>query len=112
MPQFKAPLRDIRFLVHDVYRFAEHYAAHGHEEIGADLIDPVLDEAARFCENVLDPTRVEGDEIGTKLADGKVEISPDGEFDEIRVLLPADEKQMFIRLKAADHPYTPPPSQS
>ena len=45
-------------------------------------------------------------------ADGKVEISPDGEFDEIRVLLPADEKQMFIRLKAADHPYTPPPSQS
>lgn len=76
MPQFKAPLRDIRFLVHDVYRFAEHYAAHGHEEIGADLIDPVLDEAARFCENVLDPTRVDGDEIGTKLVDGKVVTPP------------------------------------
>ena len=86
MPQFKAPLRDIRFLVHDVYRFAKHYAAHGHEEIGADLIDPVLDEAARFCENVLDPTRVEGDEIGTKLADGKVVTPPSykGAFQALR----------------------------
>ena len=86
MPQFKAPLRDIRFLVHDVYRFAEHYAAHGHEEIGADLIDPVLDEAARFCENVLDPTRVHGDEIGTKLVDGKVVTPPSykGAFQSLR----------------------------
>ncbi|MCB1837422.1 MAG: acyl-CoA dehydrogenase C-terminal domain-containing protein [Alcanivoracaceae bacterium] len=86
MPQFKAPLRDIRFLVHDVYRFAEHYAAHGHEEIGADLIDPVLDEAARFCENVLDPTRVDGDEIGTKLVDGKVVTPPSykGAFQALR----------------------------
>lgn len=86
MPQFKAPLRDIRFLVHDVYRFAEHYAAHGHDEIGVDLIDPVLDEAARFCENVLDPTRVDGDEIGTKLVDGKVVTPPSykGAFQALR----------------------------
>ena len=76
MPQFKAPLRDIRFLVHDVYDFAAHYAQHGHEEIGQDLIDPVLEEAARFCENVLDPTRVEGDEIGSKLVDGHVITPP------------------------------------
>lgn len=76
MPQFKAPLRDIRFLVHDVYDFATHYAAHGHEEIGRDLIDPVLEEAVRFCENVLDPTRVEGDEVGSKLVNGEVVTPP------------------------------------
>lgn len=76
MPQFKAPLRDIRFLVHDLYDFAGHYAVNGHDEIGADLIDPVLEEAARFCENVLDPTRVEGDEIGSKLVDGQVITPP------------------------------------
>ena len=76
MPQFKAPLRDIRFLVHDLYDFSSHYAAHGHEEVGRDLIDPVLEEAARFCENVLDPTRVEGDEIGSKLVDGQVITPP------------------------------------
>lgn len=76
MPQFKAPLRDIRFLVHDVYGFAEHYAENGHAEIDNDLIDPVLEEAARFCENVLDGTRVEGDEVGTKLVDGCVVTPP------------------------------------
>lgn len=76
MPEYKAPLRDIRFLVHDVLDFPGHYARHGHAEISADLIDPVLEEAARFCEGVLAPTRRDGDEIGTHLVDGKV-ITPD-----------------------------------
>ncbi|MBQ0753815.1 MAG: acyl-CoA dehydrogenase C-terminal domain-containing protein [Gammaproteobacteria bacterium] len=76
MPQFKAPLRDIRFLVHDVYGFAKHYAENGHDEIDNDLIDPVLEEAARFCENVLDGTRVEGDDVGSKLVDGNVITPP------------------------------------
>lgn len=76
MPEYKAPLRDIRFLVHQVLNFPEHYARHGYDEVTADLIDPVLDEAARFGEQVLDPGRREGDEQGTHLRDGKV-ITPD-----------------------------------
>lgn len=76
MPQYKAPLREIRFLVHNVLDFPAHYAASGHAEIGADLIDPVLEEAARFCENVLAPTYRDGDEIGTHLVDGRVK-TPD-----------------------------------
>lgn len=76
MPEYKAPLRDIRFLVHDVWKFAEHYAEHGYQDVTADLIDPVLEEAARYCENVLAPTCRDGDEIGTHLRDGQV-ITPD-----------------------------------
>ena len=76
MPQYKAPLREIRFLVHNVLDFPAHYAASGHAEIGADLIDPVLEEAARFCENVLAPTYRDGDEIGTHLVNGRVK-TPD-----------------------------------
>ena len=76
MPQYKAPLREIRFLVHNVLDFPAHYAASGHAEIGADLIDPVLEEAARFCENVLAPTYRDGDEIGTHLVNGRV-VTPD-----------------------------------
>jgi hypothetical protein len=72
MPEYKAPLRDIRFLVHDVWRFAEHYAAHGYADVTDDLIDPVLEEAARYCENVLAPTRRDGDETGSHLRDGQV----------------------------------------
>ncbi|MCC1497982.1 acyl-CoA dehydrogenase C-terminal domain-containing protein [Alcanivorax sp. 1008] len=76
MPQYKAPLREIRFLVHNVLDFPAHYAASGHAEVGADLIDPVLEEAARFCENVLAPSYRDGDEIGTHLVDGRVK-TPD-----------------------------------
>ena len=76
MPEYKAPLRDIRFLVHDVLDFSGHYARHGYPDISRDLIDPVLEEAARFCEGVLAPTRRDGDEIGTHLEDGAV-ITPD-----------------------------------
>ena len=72
MPQYKAPLRDIRFLVHNVLDFPGHYRACGHAEVGADLIDPVLEEAARFCENVLAPTYRDGDETGTHMVNGRV----------------------------------------
>jgi alkylation response protein AidB-like acyl-CoA dehydrogenase len=73
MPQYKAPLRDIRFLVHDVLDFPGHYAANGYADVGADLIDPVLDEAARFCEHALAPTYRDGDETGTHMVDGRVQ---------------------------------------
>lgn len=77
MPEYKAPLRDIHFLVHDVYDYPAHYQQHGFAEVTADLINPVLEEAARFAENVLAPTRAEGDEVGTKLVDGEV-VTPPG----------------------------------
>ena len=76
MPQYKAPLRDIRFLVHNVLDFPTHYRVCGHAEVGADLIDPVLEEAARFCENVLAPTYRDGDETGTHMVNGRV-VTPD-----------------------------------
>ena len=76
MPQYKAPLRDIRFLVHDVLDFPGHYAACGQPDLGADLIDPVLEEAAKFCENVLAPTYRDGDETGTHLVNGRV-VTPE-----------------------------------
>jgi alkylation response protein AidB-like acyl-CoA dehydrogenase len=77
MPDYKAPLRDIRFLVHNVLDYPAHYQALGFEDVTADIIDPVLEEGARFTENVLNPTRVEGDQVGSKLVDGGV-ITPPG----------------------------------
>jgi len=40
------------------------------------LIDPVLEEAARFCENILAPTYRDGDETGTHMMNGRV-VTPD-----------------------------------
>ena len=52
MPHYKAPLRDMRFLLHEVFDIESHYRDNGFDEVTADLIDAVLQEGAKFCEEV------------------------------------------------------------
>jgi len=79
-------LRDIRFLVHDVFDFAGHYAGLGQrpgsggapvEAPDRAFIDAVIDEAHRFAEQELAPLMRSGDEQGCRLENGRV-ITPDG----------------------------------
>ena len=72
-------LKDIRFLVHDVFDFAGHYARLGPhpgsapaDAVDRPLIDAVLDEAHRFAENELAPLRTVGDRQGCHWQDGNV----------------------------------------
>ena len=53
MPAYKAPLDDIRFLLHDVHDVAQLSALPGFEEATPDMIDAVLVEGAKICEEVL-----------------------------------------------------------
>ena len=77
MPDYRVPLRDMRFLVHDVLDFPGHYAQLAHSEVSADLVDAILDEAARLTEKEIAPLRRIGDTDGCRLADGKV-TTPEG----------------------------------
>jgi alkylation response protein AidB-like acyl-CoA dehydrogenase len=78
MPAYKAPLREIRYVLGEVLGAPAHYRALGREEIGAELIDGVLEGAARFAEDVVAPTNEAGDRIGVKrLDDGRV-VTPPG----------------------------------
>ncbi len=77
MPSYKAPLKDIRFLMYQVLGFPGHYQSCGYGDVGMDVIDPVIQEAARFAQEVLDPTRQEGDREGTHLETGGV-VTPAG----------------------------------
>lgn len=73
MPQYKAPLRDMKFLMHEVFDYDSHYATlPGGEEVTPDIVDAVLDEMARFCEQEIAPLNQSGDEEGCTLKDGKV----------------------------------------
>jgi hypothetical protein len=74
---YRAPLRDFRFVVHEVLDFEDHYRSFGREELNRELLEGVLEEGARFAETVLAPTNRVGDEHGVKLEDGKV-ITPPG----------------------------------
>ncbi len=73
MLSYRAPLKEIRFALHEVLHAGSHYAELGREELNAEFIDSVLEGAARFAEEVVAPTNEPGDRIGVHLgADGVV----------------------------------------
>ena len=64
MSTYSAPLRDIRFTLFDLLDVESGLAGLGFADAGRDLIDPMLDEAARFAGTVLAPLNKAGDEHG------------------------------------------------
>ena len=73
MLQYKAPLRDMRFLINEVLDYSAHYATLSN---GADatpeMVDAILEGAATLCEEVLAPLNESGDREGCQLKDGVV----------------------------------------
>ena len=73
MATYQAPLRDMRFVLHELLGAEREFAAlPGFEETTRDLIDPVLEEAAKLCENVMFPLLRVGDQEGCIFEDGEV----------------------------------------
>ncbi len=73
MPQYKAPLRDMRFLMNEVFDFPGHYhTLPGGEEASPDMVEAILGECARFCEEVLAPLNLSGDLEGCHFDQGEV----------------------------------------
>jgi alkylation response protein AidB-like acyl-CoA dehydrogenase len=68
MTQYIAPLKDIRFALQDVLGAGALFARlPGFESATPDILDAVLEEAARFTEHVLAPINLSGDQEGCKL---------------------------------------------
>ncbi len=55
MPDYKAPLRDMRFVLNEVLDLDGHYAKLGLEEVNSELLNAFLEEGAKFAENELAP---------------------------------------------------------
>ena len=73
MPDYKAPLRDMRFVLDDLLDAESHYASlSGVTEFESDTRDAIFNEAAKLAENVLSPINQSGDEEGCKFADTNV----------------------------------------
>ena len=69
---YKAPLRDIRFVLHDVLDVSRIAELPGYEDATPDIVDAVLEEAAKMCENELFPINRSGDEEGCTFENGVV----------------------------------------
>jgi alkylation response protein AidB-like acyl-CoA dehydrogenase len=72
MTTYRAPLREMRFVLHELLEVGQLAALPGYEEATPDLIDAVLEEGAKLAENVLFPLNRSGDEEGCSFENGVV----------------------------------------
>ncbi len=78
MADYRAPLRDIRFVCNELLNADQHYQSlTGSDEVNQELIDAIIDEAAKFSEQVLAPLRQPGDEEGCQWSEEGV-TTPSG----------------------------------
>ncbi len=78
MTTYKAPLRDMQFVMQDLLNFEKHYQTlPACDEVNQELIDAILSEASKFAEEIIAPLNAVGDEAGCKMSeDGEVTTPP------------------------------------
>ncbi|HOF31303.1 MAG TPA: acyl-CoA dehydrogenase C-terminal domain-containing protein [Burkholderiaceae bacterium] len=73
MSHYKAPLRDMRFLMNEVLDYPAHYASLPNgKDADPEMVDAILDGAAQLCEDVLAPLNHSGDIEGCHFENGAV----------------------------------------
>lgn len=77
MATYKAPIRDMQFVMYELMNADKLSDMPGFEEATRDLIDPVMEEASKITQDVLFPLNRSGDEEECQWVDGKV-TTPSG----------------------------------
>jgi len=72
MPIYRAPVEDYRFLIHEFLEAEKHRDLPQFEDLAPDLIDDILANAGKLCEQVLQPINQSGDEEGCHFENGVV----------------------------------------
>lgn len=72
MPIYNAPLENIRFILHDVLQVEKLAELPDYNDASRDLIDAVLEEGGRMCNEVLFPLNQSGDQEGCHFENGVV----------------------------------------
>jgi len=72
MTVYHAPLRDMSFVLYELIGSERMEKLPGNEETTRDLVEAILEEAAKFCSEVLHPINASGDHEGCKLENGVV----------------------------------------
>jgi alkylation response protein AidB-like acyl-CoA dehydrogenase len=72
MTIYKAPLREYRFVLNELFDVGELAKLPGFEEATPDVFEAVLEEGAKLCEEVLHPLNRSGDEEGCTFENGVV----------------------------------------
>lgn len=71
--QYKAPFRDMQFVLHELLDSTSHYKSiPQYNEVESDIVDSYIEAAASFAENELAPLNRSGDEEGCQFNNGEV----------------------------------------
>lgn len=71
--QYKAPIRDMQFVMHELLESERHYQSlPAYQEVDRELMDSLFEAAADFAENELSPLNRSGDEEGCHFDNGAV----------------------------------------
>lgn len=78
MSDYKVPMRDMQFVMNELFDFETHYANIGKgDDASPDIVAAIMEESAKFAENVVGPLNGIGDEQGCTWNEGDVK-TPDG----------------------------------
>ena len=78
MSQYHAPLADIHFVLNELAGLEQVASLPGNEEATPDVAVAILEEAAKFATNVLDPLNASGDREGAQRRDDGTVTTPAG----------------------------------
>ncbi|MFO1467516.1 MAG: acyl-CoA dehydrogenase [Steroidobacteraceae bacterium] len=73
---YRAPVRDIRFVLHELIGEAAIRQNPAHSDYSAETADAILEEAAKFAQGVLDPLNRAGDMAGATWTEQGVKAAP------------------------------------
>ena len=72
MPIYEAPVRDFRFVLHELLAWERYANLPRFSDASADVVDAVLEEGGRFMAEVMQPLNQIGDHEGCTFKDGTV----------------------------------------
>lgn len=83
MPTYTPPLRDMQFVMHEVFKVTDEFKAMPqHAEVDVDTINAVIEEAGKFASEVIFPLNISGDTEGCTLDKATHEVKTPTGFKE------------------------------
>ncbi|MDB2554639.1 acyl-CoA dehydrogenase [Porticoccaceae bacterium] len=76
MSVYKAPQKEFAFLFQELVDYAEHSQMPGYDEVGSDMVEAIIPEAAKFFEQEVAPNNWQADTQPAHLKDGQVITAP------------------------------------